>query len=69
MPRPCPEILLPDKTVSGLTLTDGKLLGLSNLVRSGEAFLEERPERVYLTFSLEVRGLSACYSWRRRKIK
>jgi hypothetical protein len=60
--------MLPDKTVSGLTLTQGKIMGLTNLLRSGEAFLEERPERVYLTSSIVVRDLTACYSWRRRKL-
>ena len=69
MPRPNQEMVLPDKTVAGLILTEGKLMGLNTLVRYGEAFLEESPERVYLTFCGEVRDLTACYSWRRRRLK
>ena len=68
-PRPSPELTLPDKTVSSLTLTEGKLVGLTNLTRSGEAFLDERQERVYLTFSLIVKNLTGSYSWMGRNLR
>ena len=67
-PRPSSELTLPDKTVSSLTLTEGKLVGLTDLARSGEAFLEERHERAYLTFSLRVKNLTGSYSWTRRNL-
>ena len=60
---------LPDKVVSGLILTKGRLVGLTNLVRAGEAFLEERQDKVFLTFSLVVRNLRGEYTWTRRKLR
>ena len=36
------KILLPDRTVTGTYLTDGKMTGLSNLVRTGTAVLDKR---------------------------
>ena len=69
MSRHSLEMTLPDKNLSGLRLTQGKLMGLTNLERSGEAFLEERQERVYLTFSLIVKDLTGSYAWMRRKFK
>ena len=67
--RPNQELLLPDRRISGLSITQGKLVGLTNLLRSGEAFLQDRTDRVYLTCSLEIRGLAFSYTWRRKKIK
>jgi hypothetical protein len=52
-----------------LILTQGKLMGLTNLERSGEAFLEERQERVYLTFSLIIQDLTGCYTWMKRNFR
>ena len=62
-------MILPDKVVSGLILTKGRLVGLTNLVRSGEAFLEERQDKVFLTFSLMVRNIRGEYTWARRKLR
>ena len=67
--RSCQELVLPDKLVSGLTLTNGRLVGLTNLVRYGEAFLEERQDKVFLTFSIVVRNLTGQYAWTRRKLR
>ena len=36
------KILLTDRTVTGTYLTDGKMTGLSNLVRTGTAVLDKR---------------------------
>ena len=44
-------------------------MGLTNLQRSGEAFIEDRTDRVYLTSCLEIRDLAFSYTWRRRKLK
>jgi hypothetical protein len=63
------EMTLPDKNLSGLSLTQGKLMGLTNMERSGEALLEERQERVYLTFSFIVKDLTGCYSWMKRNFR
>ena len=69
MSRHSLEMTLPDKNLSGLSLTQGKLMGLTNLERSGEAFLEEKQERVYLTFSLIIKDLTGCYSWMKRDFR
>ena len=36
------KIQLPDRTVTGTFLTDGKMTGLRNLVRTGTAVLDKR---------------------------
>ena len=36
------EVSLPDHTVGGVSLSDGKLVGLTNLSRAGVAVLDER---------------------------
>ena len=69
MSRHSLEMTLLDKNLSGLSLTQGKQRGLTNLERSGEAFLEERQERDYLTFSLINKDLTGSYLWMRRKFK
>ena len=68
-PRPNQEVLLPDRMLSVLAMTQGKLVGLTNLLRSGEAFIEDRTDRVYLTYSMEIRDLAFSYTWRRKKLK
>ena len=36
------EIALPDQAVGGVSLAEGKLVGLSNMVRADTAVLDER---------------------------
>ena len=60
---------LPDNTVAGVSMTEGKLLGLSNMFRVETAVLEERHDKVYLAFSLELTKLVASYSWQRKKMR
>ena len=60
---------LPDNTVAGVPMTEGKLLGLSNMFRIETAVLDERHDKVYLAFSLELTKLVASYSWRRKKMR
>jgi len=62
------EVSLPDHTVGGVSLSDGKLVGLTNLSRAGVAVLDERPEKIYLTFTMELADLQASYLWTRKKI-
>ena len=60
---------LPDNKVAGISMTEGKLLGLSNMFRVETAVLEERHDKVYLAFSLELTKLVASYSWQRKKLR
>ena len=53
---------LPDNKVAGISMTEGKLLGLSNMFRIETAVLDERTDKVYLAFSLELTKLVASYS-------
>merc|ERR1719410_2724623 len=60
---------LPDMKVSGISLTGGKLTGLSNLSRWGNADIDIKNDRAVLSFSLSVVDLLATYTWKRKKIK
>ena len=48
---------------------EGKLVGLSNLARTEMAVLDERPDKVYLSFTLQITNLLASYVWRRKKMR
>jgi len=50
-------------------LSEGKLSGLANMARWGDATLETKPDRVVLSFTLAVKDLHASYIWRRRSIR
>jgi len=63
------EVSLESTQVSGIRLSDGKLLGLASLTRYGNAVLETKPDRVVMTFTLELKDLHAVYIWRRKSLK
>jgi len=60
---------LPDMKVSGISLTGGKLTGLSNISRWGNAEIDTKNDKVVVNFSVAVIDLLAIYSWKRRKMK
>ena len=60
---------LPDHQVAGISLTEGKLVGLGNLFRTESAILDERSDKVYLTMELKFENLVASYKWKRKKFR
>jgi hypothetical protein len=48
---------------------EGKLVGLSNMARVGIAVIDERPDKVYLSFTLQITNMLASYVWRRKKMR
>ena len=67
--RHADTIFLPDTSVGGISLMEGKLVGLSNMARAEMAVLDERPDKVYLSFTLQITNLLASYVWRRKKMR
>merc|ERR1719510_2215286 len=55
--------------VSGIVLSDGKLAGLGNFCRYGNADIDIKSEKLILTFCASLNDLLATYSWKRKKIK
>ena len=62
-------ICLPDTSVGGIRLMEGKLVGLSNMARAEMAVIDERPDKVYLSYTLQNTNLLASYVWRRKKMR
>ena len=78
---------LPNTSVAGISLTEGKVGGLSNLSRAEAAQIDERcenckeimkyihsfiyfrPDKVYMTFTMELTNLLATYIWMRKKMR
>ena len=60
---------MPDHSVAGISMTEGKLVGLGNLFRRESAMLEERTDKVYLTCMVAVEKVVASYMWRRNKLR
>lgn len=64
------EMPVPDWAMMGMTLTAGRLIGLGNITREDlPAALDERPDKVYLTFTYEWTDLVSTYTWCRKKIR
>jgi len=64
------DMPVPDWSMIGMTLTHGKLMGLGNIAREElPAALDERPDKVYLTFTYEWTDLVSTYTWCRKKIR
>lgn len=63
------QIPLPDYESNGVRISEGQLTGLTNISRWGEAALDERPDKIYLSLTLLVKDLYAVYSWKRKKLK
>ena len=61
--------MLTDYQVAGITLSEGRLVGLSNLVRTEPAVLDERPDKVYLIMKLELENILTSYKWNRKKFR
>jgi len=62
-------IFLPDTSVAGISLMEGKLVGLDSMARAEMAVLDERPDKVYLSLTLQLTNLVASYVWRRKKMR
>ena len=78
------KLTLPDHTVGGISLTNGKLVGLSNMVRSEAAVLDKRwwmrlcdaahnyyyrTDKMYLTFTMVLTNIEVSYCWERKHIR
>ena len=50
-------------------MSEGRLVGLSNLVRKEPAVLDERPDKVYLIMKLELENILTSYKWNRKKFR
>ena len=53
---------LPDQN-HGVVLYDGKMTGLDNLFRSGDALLEAETDHFLLSFAIEANNIKANYWW------
>ena len=50
-------------------MTEGRLVGLSNLARTEPVVLDERPDKVYLIMKLELENILTSYKWSRKKLR
>jgi len=68
--RDCHQTTLPDKSMAGVKLCSGRLSGLSNLQRWGEADLDmSRNDKIHLSFTLALRDVHATYVWKRKRLR
>jgi len=63
------EIELPEYGAGEVTLDHGKVSGICNISRGGEASLGSRTDVLILSFPLVVRDIKACYSVKGRIVK
>jgi hypothetical protein len=62
------NVNLPDQEV-GVALYDGKLSGLTNLHRHGDAKLEAETDHFLLTFAIAANNIKAVYGWKKQRLK
>ena len=62
------QIDLPDQEY-GVSLYDGRLTGLTNLHRQGDAKLEAETDHFVLTFAIAAKNIKAMYGWKKRRLK
>ena len=62
------DVKLPDQNV-GVVLYNGKMTGLDNLTRSGDALLEAETDHFLLSFAIEANDIKATYWWKKQRLK
>jgi hypothetical protein len=62
------SVELPDQQV-GVALYNGKMTGLDNLTRSGDALLEAETDHFLLSFAIEANDVKATYWWKKQRLK
>lgn len=62
------RVSLPDQQV-GVALYDGKMTGLTNLHRRGDAVLEAETDHFILSFAIDANDIRATYWWKKRRLK
>jgi len=62
------SVKLPDQN-QGVALYNGKMTGLDNLTRSGDALLEADSDHFLLSFAIEANNIKANYWWKKQRLK
>lgn len=62
------DVKLPDQDL-GVALYNGKMTGLDNLSRSGDALLEAETDHFLLSFAIEANNIKANYWWKKQRLK
>ena len=62
------NVELPDQDM-GVVLYNGKMTGLDNLVRSGDALLEAETDHFLLSFAIEANNIKATYWWKKQRLR
>ncbi len=62
------RVELPDQYV-GVALYNGRMTGLDNLTRSGDALLEAETDHFLLSFAIEASDVKAYYLWKKQRLK
>ena len=62
------NVHLPDQNM-GVILYNGKMTGLDNLNRSGDALLEAETDHFLLSFAIEANDIKANYRWKKQRLR
>ena len=62
------DVKLPDQNM-GVVLYNGKMTGLDNLARSGDALLEAETDHFLLSFAIEANNIKATYWWKKQRLR
>lgn len=62
------NVQLPDQNM-GVALYNGKMTGLDNLARSGDALLEAESDHFLLSFAIEANDIKANYWWKKQRLR
>ena len=62
------DVKLPDQDM-GVVLYNGKMTGLDNLARSGDALLEAETDHFLLSFAIEANNIKATYWWKKQRLR